>query len=134
MHYYLNNLYVRFLLGWCLVVLALKVNSQPTVETHHVEVTYNKTSNIVFPTVIKSVDRGSRDVIVQKAKGVGNVLQLKAGKENFPETNLTVITSDGTLHQFTVNYSDEQASLAIHFNNSENPVPLAFETELTDTH
>src|SRR6267378_7169742 len=107
MQYYLNNLYIRFLLGWCLIILALKANGQSAVQTHHVEVTYNKTSNIVFPTIITSVDRGSRDILAQKAKGVENVLQLKAGKENFPETSLTVITADGILHQFTVNYSSQ---------------------------
>jgi conjugative transposon TraN protein len=136
MHYYLNNLYIRFLLGWCLVVLALKVNCQPNVETHHVEVTYNKTSNIVFPTVIKSVDRGSRDVLAQKAKGVGNVLQLKAGKENFPETSLTVITADGILHQFTVNYSSQPMSLIFDISDSTNATkstPLIFQTAITDT-
>src|SRR5258708_37621952 len=99
MMYFLNNFYIRIILWAFFVLAATKAESQPVVESHNVEITYNKTSSLIFPTIIKSVDRGSRDVIVQKAKGVGNVLQLKAGKENFPETNLTVITSDGTLHQ-----------------------------------
>ena len=137
MQYYLNNLYIRFLLGWCLlVILTLRANCQSNIETHHVEVTYNKTSNIVFPTVIKSVDRGSRDVLAQKAKGVGNVLQLKAGKENFPETNLTVITADGILHQFTVNYSSQPQSLTFDISDSTNSLkssPLMFQTEMTET-
>lgn len=133
MMYFLNNLFIRILLWGFFANWALDAKSQPMVESHRVEITYNKTSSLIFPAIIKSVDRGSKDVIAQKAKGVGNVLQLKAGRENFPETNLTVITSDGTLHQFTVNYSNEPASLAIHFNNAENPAPLVFETELTET-
>lgn len=133
MMYYLNNLFIRILLWGFLSNWARDAKSQPMVESHNVEITYNKTSSLIFPTIIKSVDRGSRDVIAQKAKGVGNVLQLKAGRENFPETNLTVITSDGTLHQFTVTYSAEPVSLAMHFNDAENPAPLVFETELTET-
>jgi conjugative transposon TraN protein len=71
-----------------------------------VEVTFNKTSSIVFPTSITSVDRGSRDLLAQKVKGVDNVLQIKAGKPNFKETNLTVITTDGRLHHFLVRYAE----------------------------
>src|SRR6478609_5367106 len=107
--------------------------SEEIIKTYPLEITFNKTSSIIFPAVIKSVDRGSKDVLAQKAKGVGNVLQLKAGRENFPETNLTIITSDGTLHQLKVNYAVEPVSLAIDFTGSANPASLVFETELTET-
>lgn len=133
MMYFLNNLYIRVILFTFLALLGRKAEGQSSIETHSVEITYNKTSSLIFSSIIKSVDRGSKDVIAQKAKGVGNVLQLKAGRENFPETNLTVITSDGTLHQFTMNYSAEPANLTMHFNNSESPTSLIFETELTET-
>ena len=77
------------------------------------EVSFNKTTSIVFPYGITSVDRGSRNILAQKVNGVENVLQLKAGMKNFPETNLTVITADGKLHHFTVNYADETAKQTI---------------------
>jgi len=67
-------------------------------------VSYSKTTNLVFPFAIKSVDRGSLDILVQKAKGLDNILQVKAGKECFTETNLTVVTSDGKLYSFILNY------------------------------
>ncbi|SJZ68448.1 Bacteroides conjugative transposon TraN protein [Chitinophaga eiseniae] len=70
----------------------------------NMEVSYNKTSNLIFPYAISSVDRGSRDLLVQKAKGVKNILQLKAGKENFPETNLSIVTDDGKFYSFMVRY------------------------------
>src|ERR1700712_797579 len=35
----------------------------------------NKTTSLVFPQIIKSIDRGSRDVFAQKVGGVENVLQ-----------------------------------------------------------
>jgi conjugative transposon TraN protein len=75
----------------------------------------NKTTNLVFPFKIKSVDRGSKDLLVQKAKGVENVLQLKAAIENFEETNLSVITSDGRLYSFVVHYSSTPGALNLHF-------------------
>ena len=76
---------------------------------------FNKTTNLIFPFKIKSIDRGSKDLLVQKAKGVENVLQLKAAIENFEETNLSVITSDGRLYSFVVNYSSNPGTLNLHF-------------------
>lgn len=78
------------------------------------EVTFNKTTSVVFPEEITSVDRGSRDLLAQKAKGVDNVLQVKAAREHFPETNLTVITSDGTIREFTVRYAQRPSNLVRH--------------------
>ena len=77
------------------------------------EITFNKTSSIVFPTAIAAVDRGSRDILAQKVKGVDNVLQIKAGKSHFKETNLTVITTDGVLHHFFVQYADTPETFTV---------------------
>lgn len=75
------------------------------VESHTLTITTNKTTNLIFPYAIKTVDRGSRDVLVQKAKGLENILLVKAGRESFAETNLSVYTEDGTLYSFVLNYS-----------------------------
>lgn len=83
------------------------------VENKNLSISYSKTTSLIFPFSIRSVDRGSQDVLAQKARGVENVLQVKAGRKQFPETNLTVITADGVLHQFTVTYSDAPSTQAI---------------------
>lgn len=70
-------------------------------------VSFSKTTSMIFEYPIVNVDRGSRDLIAQKVTEVENILQLKAGKRDFAETNLTVITSDGSLHHFYVGYSDQ---------------------------
>lgn len=75
------------------------------------EISYQKTTSLIFPASIKSVDRGSKDILVAKAKGVENVLLIKAGRHQFSETNLTVITGDGNLHCFTVHYSTSPETL-----------------------
>src|SRR3546814_18758334 len=80
------------------VVVLDAVYAQPGIEPGYLSVSYDKTTNLVFPYNIKSVDRGTRDVLVQKARNVENVLQVKAGHEAFTETNLTVITADGHLY------------------------------------
>ena len=97
------------------------------IEPYHLTITYNKTTNLIFPYSIKSVDRGSRDVLAQKAKGVENILLVKAGRENFTETNLSVITSDGKLYSFILNYSNNPSLLNISFTKDttlEETVPL----------
>lgn len=69
------------------------------------DITNRKTTNLIFPYAIKSVDRGSKEVLVQKAIGVENILQLKAANDTLKETNLTVVCSDGTLYSFIVRYN-----------------------------
>ena len=85
--------------------------SDQSIPSRELQITYTKTTNIVFPYAIKSVDRGSKDVLVQKAGGIENILQLKAAKQDFEETNLTVVTADGRLYSFTVNYANSPAVL-----------------------
>lgn len=93
-------------------------------------ITYNKTTNLIFPYPIKSVDKGSRDVLIQKAIGVENVLQLKAAKEGFNETNLTVITSDGSLYSYVLNYALMPTGINVKaFNPQVRPKPDAVFTE-----
>lgn len=101
----------------CLLLTHFSANAQQekaavtNVRPQHLAITYAKTTNIIFPYGIKSVDRGSNEVLVQKATGVENILQLKAGTKDFEETNLTVITADGQLHSFILNYSSEPSVL-----------------------
>ena len=87
---------------------------QNTSSSQRIEVSSQKTTHLIFPSEIKSVDRGSEDILAQKTSGVDNVLKLKAGRTSFPETNLTVITADGGFHSFMVNYKASPASLNYH--------------------
>lgn len=75
-------------------------------EFNNIQLSCSKTTSILFPYAVKSLDIGSRDVLVQKAKGVENILLLKAGKQNFAQTNLTVVTADGRLFSFILNFDD----------------------------
>lgn len=81
-------------------------------------ITFYKTTNLIFPYAIKSVDRGSKDILVQKAKDVENILQVKAGKLGFDQTNLTVITADGKLYSYILNYADSVSILNLQFDNT----------------
>jgi conjugative transposon TraN protein len=125
------NQFIRIFLAGFLLFIGKDLSAQS--DDQHIEVTFNKTSSVVFAANITSVDRGSRDVLAQKAKGVNNILQLKAGRPNFRETNLTVITADGKLHHFFIRYAEQPSTYTIqaHGQASETP-PLLFQSEMTD--
>lgn len=93
-------------------VAVIKIKS---IEPCPIDIGYSKTSNLIFPYAIKSVDRGSGAVLVQKAKGVENILQVKAAVQNFEQTNLSVVTSDGQFFSFLLNYAVHPSALNISF-------------------
>lgn len=94
-------------------------------------ITFYKTTNLIFPYAIKSVDRGSKDILVQKAKDVENILQVKAGRLGFDQTNLTVITADGKLYSYILNYADSVSVLNLQFDNTLAPNQIAFFENVT---
>lgn len=78
------------------------------------EVTYSKTVHIIFPAPIRYVDLGSADLLAAKADGTENVLRVKAALRDFSrESNLAVITEDGSYYAFNVKYADEPVKLSI---------------------
>jgi conjugative transposon TraN protein len=108
-----------FLMSLLLIsVLAYpQINSSETVfyedQYKNLQIGYSKTTSIVFPYPIKSIDKGSADVLVQKAKGVENILLVKAARQYFFQTNLTVVTSDAKLYVFVLNYDEDCPDLNI---------------------
>ena len=76
------------------------------IPSYQIEVTYNKTSHLIFPAPIRYVDLGSEFLIADKAKEVENVLRLKATVRDFAkETNFSVITEDGRFYNFNASYN-----------------------------
>ncbi|MDR6809684.1 conjugative transposon TraN protein [Dyadobacter sp. BE34] len=83
------------------------------IESHPVEISAERTVAVIFPFSITSVDRGSTQILAQKAKGTQNVLLLKAAQKDIPPTSLIVITSDGAIYSFEVSYRKEPSSLIL---------------------
>jgi conjugative transposon TraN protein len=118
-----------------MMVTAFSSVQAQNVYVNDLSITKNKTTSIVFGHAIKSVDLGSPDVLAQKVEGAENVLQLKAGKQDFLETNVTVITEVGVLHQFNVRYSSAPSSLyfVVNSDGAVNSVETVLFTEATST-
>ncbi|MDV4129812.1 conjugative transposon protein TraN [Elizabethkingia anophelis] len=83
------------------------------IEPYKMEVTYDKTSHLIFPTAIRYVDLGSEYLIAGKAEDAENVLRVKASVKDFEaETNFSVITNDGRFYSFNVYYSSYPEALS----------------------
>jgi len=83
------------------------------VTPYDIEVTYDKTTHIIFPAGIRYVDLGSDYIIAGKADDADNVLRVKAAAKGFEqETNFSVITEDGNFYGFNACYSDAPGILS----------------------
>ena len=123
----MKKINAHIVMGFFLFLFGLNVNAQSStklppksIAPYPLEITYFKTTNIIFPSAIVGVDRGSKDVLAQKAIGAANILQLKAARDSFPETNLTVITADGKLNSFVINYDPKPSVLNISMKERDN--------------
>lgn len=112
----------KFIAIVLVMLSAWTIQAQDSVASDYVQISpeplaiaMGKTTNLIYPYAIKSVDRGTRDVLVQKAKGLDNILQVKAGRECFEATNLTVITTDGKLYSYSVGYDETTEQLNLDY-------------------
>ncbi|MDE5518156.1 MULTISPECIES: conjugative transposon protein TraN [Weeksellaceae] len=79
---------------------------QAKLEPYRLQVTYSKTTHVIFPSSIRYVDLGSDLLVASKAEPIGNVLRVKAAVRNFEEeTNFSVITEDGKFYSFDAFFS-----------------------------
>ena len=94
--------------------LTRKLTFDRMIPPYGLEVTYDKTTHIIFPSAVRYVDLGSANLIAGKADGAENVIRVKATVKNFrDETNISVITESGSFYTFNVKYSDEPLLLNV---------------------
>lgn len=94
--------------------LTRKVGFDRMIPPHALEVSYNKTTHIIFPSEIVYVDLGNENLVAGLADGAKNVLRVKSAFKSFKtETNLSVITEDGNYYSFNVKFAKEPLLLSI---------------------
>ena len=82
------------------------------IPSYCIEVTFDKTTHLIFPSGISYIDLGSSNIIAGKADGAENVVRVKAAVRGFKgETNFSVITDEGSFYSFIVNYSENPEKL-----------------------
>lgn len=87
--------------------------------SYPLEVSYFKTTHIIFPSKIRDFDAGSESVIATIPPTISNVLRVKAGKKDFlEETNMTIMTEDGGYFSFVVHYNENPDVYNINIANN----------------
>lgn len=90
------------------------------------DISWHKTSLLIFPQPIRRADRGDSYVLAETFKDADNILKVKAGKRNFEESNLQVVTVDGKVYCFTVNYKDNISGRPIDMGRAMPYAPVTF--------
>lgn len=72
-----------------------------------------KTTSLIFPFPVRHVDRGTKDIIVQPVKENEQILLVKAAQKQFAETNLSVVTADGNVYEFSARYQAQPGELVM---------------------
>lgn len=90
------------------------IASDRVIPSYYLEVTYDKTVHLIFPSAISYIDLGSSSIIAGKAESAENVVRVKAAVKDFQEeTNFSVITDEGSFYSFIVNYSENPSKLNV---------------------
>ena len=94
--------------------LTRKIGFDRMIPPHALEVCYEKTTHIIFPSEIVYCDLGNENLVAGLADGAKNVLRVKSAFKSFKqETNLSVITDDGSYYVFNVKFAKEPLLLSI---------------------
>jgi len=101
-------------------------NSSDLIKPYKLDITWHKTTLLIFPAAIQSADRGDKYVLAQKVKGTDNILKVKAGQKNFKQSNLSVVTDDGKVYTFMVDYNPDPAYQVIDLRKQPKKVRVQF--------
>lgn len=103
------------------------IKAKIIIQDFPLEITWNKTTVLIFPAPIQDADRGDSYILAEKAEGVENMLKIKAGERNFQQSNLHVVTRDGKVYAFTVNYNESPQYFTIDMGRQYPHSPATFE-------
>ena len=99
-----NRIYITGLfLSVFLSGKAQRIEELPAVP---LQIGYEKTLHLIFPTEVKYYSIGGDYVIGEKVGNCPEIIRLKAAEENFPgETTLSVVTADTKFYSYAISYN-----------------------------
>lgn len=106
----------QFIILICAIATFIPSVAQQSIQ--ELNITTQKTTSLIFPAAITHADIGSADMLVQKVEQANNILLVKAAKKDFQQTNLSVITADGNVYSFIVNYESSPGNYIYNVNAS----------------
>lgn len=71
------------------------------------EIGYDKTLHLLFPTDVKYCNAGNDNILAEKVGAQPNIVRIIAAERNFPgETNLSIVTADTKFYSYNIRYSE----------------------------
>lgn len=98
------------------------------------QISTDKTTSLIFPFPIKHVDRGTKNIFIQPVSESDNILLVKAAITKFPETNLSVVTKDGSVYSFTVVYNEHPEKWVYYIPELKNATIATYANGIIDNH
>lgn len=103
------------------------IRARSVIADRQLEITWHKTTLLLFPAPIKDGSRGDNTILAERVDGVENALKVKAAERNFQQSNLHVVTTDGKVYAFTVNYNEYPSEFTIDMGAQPPYSPATFE-------
>ncbi|TXJ24852.1 MAG: DUF4138 domain-containing protein [Chitinophagaceae bacterium] len=97
------------------IIQTIEAPAAKRIASFPLSITTEQTTVLIFPSNVKSVDRGSASLLCKVVTEAPNVLKLKAANDSLTDTNLNVFVADGTLFPFSVNYQKVPDLLTLDF-------------------
>lgn len=99
-----NRIYITGIL--LLIFLSGKAQKIEELPAVPLQIGYEKTLHLIFPTEVKYYSIGGDYVIGEKVGNCPEIIRLKAAEENFPgETTLSVVTADTKFYSYAISYN-----------------------------
>ena len=98
------------------------------------QISTHKTTSLIFPFPVVHVDHGTKDILVQHLKEQDNILLVKAAVAKFAETNLSVVTRDGSVYSFKVIYNDQPDNWVFHLPVQAKGTVAGYANAIIDNH
>ncbi len=95
-------------------------------------ITTDKTTSLVFPFAIRHVDRGTQAVLAQQVNESPTILLVKAAEKDFTETNLSVVTEDGSVYSFIVCYKSNPSTWVIYLPENKTKTVSSYANGILD--
>ena len=100
-----NRIYITGL--FLLVFLSGKAQMIEELAATPLEIGYEKTLHIIFPTEVKYCNAGNDHILAEKVSAQSNIIRVIAAERNFPgETNLSIVTADTKFYSYSIHYSE----------------------------
>lgn len=122
-----NNRFIKYTCVLFALFLISGITFGQEILTKHIKVSYDKTTFIVFDGELDFYDVGSEDLLFQVTQKP-NIVKVKAAVEQFPETNITIITKNGQYYSLIVSYDADPDTLNYIFTDGK-PILLSQEAQ-----